>query len=257
MLVLVFFMGICPLLGWGKSAWHSIKRNFLYTILATVVIAVAILISGIGNWYAAAAIICGLPLFTICLEWYRGTRARHRTRKENCIRAFFALINSNRARYGGFLVHIGIILIALGVIGSSFYNIERAATLDVGESIDIGNYNLTYNELILKQDNVKASAVADMSISRNGRLTETMHPSYNYWFSHEYHFAEVAVRTTLAEDLFVSLVWTGFDPKDKSATFRVLVNPLIVWIWMGGGFFLLGGAVALSSKETQLFKNEG
>jgi len=254
MLLLVLLMGVCPLLGWGKPAWHSIRRNLLYTLLATIVIAIVILISGIGNWYAAAAIICGLPLFTICLEWYRGTRARRRTRGENCIRAFFSLLGSNRARYGGFLAHIGIILIAVGVIASSFYNIERTVTLDIGDSMSIGKYELTYNELILKQDNVKVSAVAAMSVSQNGHLAGIMHPSYDYWFSHEDHFAEVAVRTTPAEDLFISLVWTGYDPKDKSATFRVLVNPLIVWIWVGGVFFVLGGAVALSSREKQLYE---
>jgi cytochrome c-type biogenesis protein CcmF len=200
---------------------------------------------------------CGFPLFIICREWYRGTRARHRTRGENLIRAFFSLVNSNRARYGGFLAHIGIILIALGVIVSSFYSIERTATLEIGESMSTGKYKLTYSELIFKQDNVKASAVASVSVSRNGRLAGMMHPSYDYWFRYDDHFAEVAVRTTPAEDLFVSLVWTGFDPRDKSATFRVLVNPLIVWIWAGGGFFLLGGAVAFSAKEKQPSGVEG
>jgi cytochrome c-type biogenesis protein CcmF len=76
-----------------------------------------------------------------------------------------------------------------------------------------------------------------------------MRPSYAYWFSHDNFFAEVAVRTTAAEDLFISLGWTNFDPDDKSATFRVLVNPLIVWIWVGSAFFLIGGAVSFSFRE--------
>ena len=257
MLVLVFLMGVCPLLGWGKSAWHSMKMNLLYTLLATMVIAIVILLSGIGNWYAAAAIICGLPLVTICLDWYRGTRARHRTSKKNYIRAFFSLLNSNRARYGGFLAHIGIILIALGIIASSFYDIEKTVTLNIDESMNVGEYKLTYNELTLKQDKTKVSAIASKSVSQNGRLTGVMHPSYDYWFRHKTHFAEVAVRTTPAEDLFISLVWTSYDPEDKSATFRVLVNPLVVWIWVGGGFFLLGGVVAFSSREKQPARVEG
>ncbi len=251
MLVLVFLMGICPLLGWGKAAWHSMKRNLLFTFIAAVVIAIAVLVSGAGNWYAVAALVGGLPLFTICLEWYRGTRARHSTRRESHIRAFFSLINSNRARYGGFLVHIGVIIIALGIIASSFYEMEKTETLNIGDTMNIGDYQLTYSERILKQDNVKVGAVASMSVSRNGRLKGVMNPSYDYWFLHQAHFAEVAVRTTLAEDLFVSLVWTDYDPADKSATFRVLVNPLIVWMWVGGGFFLLGGAIAFSLEEKQ------
>jgi cytochrome c-type biogenesis protein CcmF len=257
MLVLVFLMGICPLLGWGKAAWHSIKRNFLYAFIAAVVIAIAILASGAGNWYAVAAVVCGLPLFTVCLEWYRGTRGRHAIRRENHIRAFFSFINSNRARYGGFLVHIGVILIALGIIASSFYEMEKTVTLDIGDTVGIGDYQLTYSERLLKQDNVKVSAVASMSVSRNGRLKGVMNPSYDYWFLHEAHFAEVAVRTTPAEDLFVSLVWTDYDPADKVATFRVLVNPLIVWMWVGGGFFLLGGAIAFSLEEKQAAGGEG
>jgi len=249
MLVLVFLMGVCPLLGWGKSSWNAIKQNFLYTFLTTLVVAIAILISGIGNWYAVVAVVCGLPLFTIFLEWFRGTKARHHAGKENYVRAFFSLLNRNRARYGGFLAHVGIILIALGIIASSFYNIEKTMTLDIGESMNIGKYELTYDELLLKQDRAKISAIADISVSRNGRLLGTMHPSYDYWFSQKSTFAEVAVRTTPAEDLFISLVWTRYDPKDKSAAFRVLVNPLIVWIWVGGGFFLLGGVLAFSSRE--------
>jgi cytochrome c-type biogenesis protein CcmF len=257
MLVLVFLMGICPLLGWSRAAWHSVRRNILYPFLTTLAVAVVILLSGIGNWYAAVAIICGLPLFAILLEWYRGTRSRHRTRSESYARAFLALLGRNRARYGGFLAHIGIILIALGIIVSSFYSIERTATLNIGESVNIGGYKLTYHELVLKQDNVKVSAVASILVERSGRLVGVMQPSYDYWFRHDDHFAEVAVRTTPAEDLFVSLVWTGFDPGDKSATFRVLVNPLIVWIWTGGGFFLLGGMLAISTGEKQPSGVEG
>jgi cytochrome c-type biogenesis protein CcmF len=91
-------------------------------------------------------------------------------------------------------------------------------------------------------------------VDRNERKVAVMYPSYDYWFGYQDHFAEVAVRTTPAEDLFVSLFWTSYDPGDKSAAFRVLVNPMIVWMWVGGGFFLLGGVVAFSAKEKQQSK---
>jgi cytochrome c-type biogenesis protein CcmF len=251
MLLLVLLMGVCPLLGWGKSVWKSARRHILFFFLAVIVVAVAIFISGIGNWYIAVVVLGSLALFIIFREWWRGSIARHRSQGENFVRAFFSLINSNRARYGGFLAHIGIILVALGIITSSFYSLEKAATLDIGESVSAGKYELSYNELIYKQDNVKVSAVATVLVSKNGTPAGVMRPAYDYWFSHEDFFAEVAVRTNAAEDLFVSLVWTGFDPEDRTATFRVLVNPLIVWIWVGGGFFLIGGAVSFSFKEKQ------
>jgi cytochrome c-type biogenesis protein CcmF len=251
MLLLVFLIAVCPLFGWGKSIWKSAGRNVIFFFLAVIVIAAAILISGIGNWYIAVVLLCGLPLYIISRECYRGTIARRASTGKNCARAFFSLVNSNRARYGGFAAHIGIVLITLGIIVSSFYSVEKTATLNIGDSMSAGNYELSYNELMFKQDSLKTSAVADIQVSTNGKSLGIMSPSYAYWFSHDDFFAEVAVRTTAAEDLFISLVWTNFSPADKSATFRVLVNPLIVWIWVGGVFFLLGGAIAITWQEKQ------
>ena len=251
MLALVFFMGVCPLLGWSKSSWNSLKQSLLYPFLAIFIIAVVILIFG-GNWYAIMVLVCGFPLLNIFREWFRGTRERNRTMKGNYIQAFLSLVRNRRARYGGFIVHIGIILIALGIIASSLYSIEKTATLDVGQSMNVGRYELTYDELTLKQSAEKASAIAHISVNRNGRLIKIMYPEYNYWFSQKESFAEVAIRTTPADDLFISLVWTGYDPSDKLATFRVLVNPLVIWIWVGGGFLLLGGLISFSQSVKQL-----
>ena len=248
MLALVFLMGICPLLAWGKSGWRTAGRKVIWSVLAAAVVAVIILISGTGNWYIASVAVGGLIVFVIFREWYLGIKARRKNRGEGYIRAFFSLIGGNRARYGGFLAHIGIMLITLGIIASSFYGLEKTATLDVGETMNVGDYELTYNELLFSQDNTKVSAVADITVRRDGRTLGAVRPSFDYWFSHQDSFAEVAVRTTPAEDLFVSLIWTGYNPEDKSAAFRVLVNPLVVWIWVGGGFFLLGGAVSFTAK---------
>ena len=121
LLVLVFLMGICPLLGWRKSSSALFRHNAIFPFLASSIATMVILISGIGNWYALAALVCGFPLFTILQEWFRGTRTRHRTKGENHLLAFLLLIWRNRPRYGGFIVHIGIILITIGVIGSSLY----------------------------------------------------------------------------------------------------------------------------------------
>ena len=251
MLALVFLMGFCPLLGWGKLKWRTAGRNLVWFFAATAVITVIVILSGIGNWYIVTITSGGLILFVVIRECFRGTRARRKNLGKGYLQAFFSLIGSNRARYGGFLAHIGIMLITLGIIASSFYGVEKTETLNTGQTMNINDFELTYNELLFSQDNTKVSAVADITVERDGRTLGKVRPSFDYWFSHQDTFAEVAVRTTPAEDLFVSLIWTGFDPDDKTATFRVLVNPLIVWIWAGGGLFLLGGALSFTAQTKE------
>jgi cytochrome c-type biogenesis protein CcmF len=251
LLILVITMGICPLLGWGKTSWNAIKRNFLYPLIFIAVIFIIVLIIDVNSWYVGLLIglVC-FPLATIISEWVRGSIARHRNKSENYLRAFINLITSNRSRYGGLLVHLGIVMISLGIIASSFFSIESTATIEPGESLSAGKYEFVYEELILKQDSIKTSAVASITVLDNGREISVMKPSYDYWFQYKDNFAEVAVRSTPAKDIFVSLIWTSYNPADKAATFRVLVSPLIIWIWIGGGFFLLGGVLAYSAGST-------
>jgi len=242
MLVAVFFIGVCSSLGWRKTSWGSIRSYLLGALVPAVVAAVAILISGIGNWYAVAALVCGFPLLVVLVEWVRGTRSRRRAAGKGYVTAFFSMIWSNRPQHGGFIVHIGIILITVGIIGSSMYDVEGIATLDIGESMAVGGYELTYDGLSLDEDEAKLNAVASISVKRGAKSVGTMSPQLNYWFAPMQSFAEVAIRTTLAEDLFISM--PSYDPGDGSATFRVLVTPLVVWMWIGGGVLLLGGAIA-------------
>ena len=249
MLLLVFFMGVCPLLGWARTSWQSVRGNFLFSSLVTLLIVVIVIIIGGGKWYAISAAVCSFPFLVVLLEWFRGAKARQRSRKENYLGAALALLNSNRPRYGGFLVHIGIILIALGIVVSSFYSTENTASLEVGQSMEVGGYDFTYDELIFKQDNAKVSAIATLTLGRQGDLIGQLYPENNYWFNYMDTFAEAAVRTTPAEDIFVSLVWTSFDQQDKSVTIRAMVNPLVVWIWVGGGFLVLGGIITFSHQD--------
>jgi cytochrome c-type biogenesis protein CcmF len=250
LLAIVFFMGVCPLLGRAKSFWNIIKSNFLYSIIATLIIIVIVIIFDSSRWYIAVLIgLACFPLATIIFEWSRGTIRRHRNRRENGLKAFFNLFRSNPARYGGLLVHIGVIMISLGIIVSSFYSHEGTKTLSPGESMNVGKYEFKYEEQVLKQDSLKVSAIASISVIKDGRLVTSLKPSYDYWFRHKNSFAEVAVRSTPANDIFVSLIWTDYTSQDKKATFRVLVNPLILWIWVGGGFFLLGGVLAFSAHR--------
>jgi cytochrome c-type biogenesis protein CcmF len=242
LLVIVFFLGICPLLSWRRTSRSTLRRNFLIPFLAAAAAAIIIMILGIGNWYAVAALVGGFPLMTIFVEWVRGTRARHRSKGENYPLAFLSLVGGNRPRYGGYLVHIGIALIAIGILGSSLYDIEETATLTRGESLEVGDYTLRLDDLDWREEDTKVVSYATVAVFRGDSRITTMYPENNYWYRHQNNFAEASVRTTLADDVFV--VMSGYDHSAGTVSLRALVNPLVVWLWIGGGFLILGGLVA-------------
>ncbi len=252
LLLMVFCMGIVPLLGWGKSSSRMLRRNLLYSFLGVFLIVIVILMSGIGNWYAVAALVCGFPLATIFREWFKGTRVYHRTSQENYLHSFTSLTWGNKPRYGGFVAHIGIILIALGVIGSSMYGVDKFATLDLGQSMEIKGYTLTNNglsyddetetDIYSGQPDGKEVVAAEITIYRDEQYLKTVFPTRNHLVSQNTYQADSVIQTTIIDDLIVRL--SGYDLEAASASLNVMVNPLVIWIWIGAGILLVGGTIA-------------
>ena len=241
-LTIILLTGICALIGWRRASTKNLTRNFIPPLVVALILGIALFILGVRQWYALVAFsICSFVLYTIFYEWFRGTRARHRMKAENYLKAFFGLIWANRPRYGGYIVHIAIILIAIGVVGSSFYGTEKEATLKIGESMTINNYTLTYEGMDSYETESKTVVSATLSIYSKGKLIGELIPEKYFHRSFEQSVTEVAKRSTLVEDLYVILV--GWD-EDGTTAFRVLVNPLVSWIWIGGWVFLLGGLIA-------------
>ncbi len=241
-LAIILLAGICTLIGWRKASLRNLVHNFLWPFVAAVVTGILIFILGIRQGFALVAFpVCTFVLATVFSEWFRGVKARHRMKGENYLKAFLNLIGANRPRYGGYIIHIAIILIAIGVIGSSLYSTDKEATLKPGESITIDNYSLTYDNIDSYETQSKGVVVATLSVRNHGRLLGTLTPEKYFHRSYEQPVTEVAIRSTVIEDLYVILVgWTA----DGSATFKVLVNPLVNWIWIGGGVLVLGGLIA-------------
>jgi len=240
LLALVFLMGICPALRWRRTSPRAALKKLAGPFAIAAVFALIIWSLGWGNWYAVAALVCGLPLLAILAEWLR--ESRYRSQKENPLLVFPRLIWHNRPRYGGFIAHIGIILITLGVIGSSMYDTEAYGTLRPGEVMGLKGYELTGNGVSIEYDDEKLSATASVIVTKGSQQVAELHPERSFWFNQVRSSAEVAIRTTAREDLFVSLI--DYDMETGSITIRVVVNPLVVWMWVGGGFILLGGIIA-------------
>ena len=218
--------------------------------MTSLIVGIILFILGIREVYALIAYpLFSFVLFTILYEWFRGTRARHRMRAENYLKAFWGLIGANRPRYGGYIVHIGIILLAIGVVGSSVYNVEKEATIKPGESMTIKNYTLTYENMDHYDTQSKHVVTATLSVYNQGKLIGKLIPEKYFHRSYEQPVTEVAIRSTLVEDLYVILI--GWD-EDGTTAFKVLVNPLVNWIWIGGIVVVLGGLIAFWPERRKM-----
>ena len=241
-LALILLAGICTLTGWRRVSIRNLTRHFLWPLLAGLILGIVIFILGVREWYALIGFpICGFVLTTILYEWSRGVKVRHQIRAENYFKAFWCLITTNRPRYGGYIVHIAILLMTIGIVGSSLYDVEQEVTLKPGEMMTIKNYTLTYENLDIYETENRAVVTTTLSVNNHGELVGKLVPEKYFHRSYKQPVTEVAIRTTLREDLYVILL--GWD-EDNTATFKVLVNPLVSWIWIGGGVFLLGGLIA-------------
>ncbi len=151
------------------------------------------------------------------------------------------MIGANRPRYGGYIVHIAILLIAVGIVGSSLYSVEKEAALLPGESMTIKDYTLTYENIDQYQTESKTVVTATLSVYNKGEFIGILTPEKYFHRTYEQPVTEVAIRSTLLEDLYVILAsWE----EDGTTAFKVLVNPLVNWIWIGGAVFVLGGLIS-------------
>ena len=238
-------MGAGPALPWGGASWRTIRERFALPVLAGLVgLAAAWLLLGAREPGPLAAI--GLALFVVAMmgeEVVRGARARASGRGEAPPTAVWRLTTRNRRRYGGYLVHAGILRHGdrhrdLGHLG-----IQATATLRPGEEMTLGPYRLRHERLVIEplaSDARVRETRAELMISgpQSGSLTTALRD----YPSSTTPIATPAVRSSFGEDLYVTLI--AYNPDTGSATLRVFVNPLVGWIWLGGAIVALGAVFA-------------
>ncbi|MDO8491201.1 MAG: heme lyase CcmF/NrfE family subunit [Dehalococcoidia bacterium] len=241
-LAVIVLTGICSLIGWRRASKTNLLRNFLWPAVLSIVVSAGLFLIGVRQWLPLAAVFfCVFVVLTIFYELARGTRARSRMKAENYGKAFFGLIWANKPRYGGYIVHIGVVLIAIGVIGSSFFQVQSEAILKPGESMSLGKYTLTYEGMDNYVTESKSITSTTLSVTNSGEPIGKMVPLKYVTPTSEQPTTEVAIRSTPVEDLYVILV--GWDA-DGSASFKVLVNPAVAGIWVGGIVLFFGGLIA-------------
>ena len=248
MLALLFLMAICPLISWQKAVFNRFIKNAIAPLLAAVVFAIILVAMGVKGMYAIVGLTVTAFMFIIHLaEFWRGIKARRKATKEGFIKAAIQLTMKNQRRYGGYIVHIGMAIIAIGVISSNAYSEEMMKTVNKGESFQVGNYELTFQELTETDKNGNGIVTANMDVLYKGKSNGTILPEKIFYGTWPEPSSEVAIKTNWKEDLYVVL--SSWESKEK-VTFVVKINPFVSWIWAGGILMMIGTAIALIGGKT-------
>ena len=235
-LALLALTGLCPLIAWRKTTLRNLMSNFLLPSVIAAGGAVVFFISGIRQGYPLLSFtLCLFVLTTVFLEFSRGARARKEMAGGGFVRALWTVVNRNKRRYGGYIVHVGIVLIFVGITGSAF-KMEKQATVKKGESFTIKDYTLRYDSLSRYPTASKEVVAASLSLFNSGEKKGVLYPEKNFHHGQDQPATEVAIHSTLKEDIYVVLA--GYE--EDTATFKVLVTPLVIWIWIGGTVMALG-----------------
>ncbi len=243
---LVLLMGIAPLAAWRHSTAKTLGRAMWKPFIASLLLGLGLpLLMGVYNWAALLGFwLCAFVVTVTLYEFWRGAQARHHRSGEKLLLALWRLAGRNRRRYGGYIIHLGVVLMAIGIIGTELFHTETQGTIPQGGQITLGDYSLRYDSLaIFDTPDGRNVARAVVRVEKNGRYIGELHPRRDFFFEAQQPMTIPGVRSTWEDDLYVILVdWLPVS--SQGATFKVYHNPLINWLWLGGLVFLLGTMVA-------------
>ena len=243
-LAILTLAGICPIIAWRRATPDRLLRKLRLPLAATVLLTIGLLVAGMRDVYALVSFsLCGFVAFTTLVEFAAGTRARRSATGEAWGQAFVRLVDRNKRRFGGFIVHLAVVLILVGITGSSVFKKEQVASLKRGESFSIGHFTLTLEEMVSHDTPNHEFLGARLQVASAGRTVGTLLPGQNFYKAGQNPSSEVDIRSTLTEDLY--LILTGFDPQEGRATVKAYLNPLVAWIWIGGAVLILGSWLAI------------
>jgi cytochrome c-type biogenesis protein CcmF len=254
-LVLLFLTGVGPLIAWRKASAENLRDQFTWPAVATVVpIAVLALFRGMRASSALFSDKVQVPLALVCFgfcafvfatigqEFYRATRIRQGHTKLDFFTSLIGLVARGKRRYGGYLVHLAIVLMFIGFAGSA-YKQESEATLERGQTVKLDRYTVRYDGLERSEDSQKTVVAANLTVLVGGREFGRMKPAKWVYKGHEEEpTTEVEIRRMGKEDLF--LVLNGYDGEAGIANLKVVINPLVNWIWIGFLLLALGTVIA-------------
>jgi cytochrome c-type biogenesis protein CcmF len=254
-LILLFLMAVGPAISWRRGNFSSFKRHFLRPLIFSSFVVVLFIYLDPSRIYAAISFgLCFLICITVISEFYRAVKAKKDTTASSTIGSLGNVVVSKPRKYGGMVVHLAVAIMTVAITASSAYKIERDVVLTPGDSASVGKYTLVLEKLSQSEQKNYFSLMADVGVygmEGKKRIT-TLYPERRFYPRNEETTTEVDLRITLLDDLYIALA--GYDGSSEktnstgltgSATFKIFVNPLQVWLWFGALLMIFGAILVI------------
>jgi cytochrome c-type biogenesis protein CcmF len=244
-LFLVFLMAIGPIIAWRRASWDNLKRNFLWPAAAALALGLVLYVWKVKEFLPLLGFtLLSFVVLTILYDTALALRARKRIAGEGILRGLITLTRRNQRRYGGLVVHLGVVLIFMGIAGSMTYSIEKEATLAVKQDLNIGNYRILFEGLTGSQQPTHFRVEGAFRVFHNGADEGIVNPALKFFPTQQSPIGRAVHQSSLTEDIY--LILSGFSEVDRNhATLKALVRPLVIWMWIGGFVIALGTLICI------------
>src|SRR3954471_19241363 len=248
-LALLVLTGIAPLLAWRKSTLSNLVHQFAWPVAVMMVTAAAVYALGIRVWASGICFaLCGFVAGTIAQEFIRGAQVRKGASGVDVVSAMIGLVSRQKRRYGGYIVHLGIVLMFLGFAGQGYKQHEDNLRLKPGETAQVGRFTIRHDSVGVTSDEQKQMITGHVTVLRDGKELAQMTPARWLFEKHEDQpTTEVAIRRSAGEDVYVVLA--AYEVESQIGIYAVTVNPLVNWIWLGFGVLAFGTGLALLPEQ--------
>lgn len=249
-LFLLFLTGVGPLIAWRRSSWDSLKRAFLWPTICFAVTVGVLLGFGVRHFYALVSLgLCAFVTATIAMEFWKGARAIAIKSQMNLLRATVELTHRNTRRYGGYLVHMGVVLMFIGFTGAAF-NKDTTREVKLGDHFKLGAYEFQVKEVADGDNPNYLWQHAVIGVSKGGEFVTDLMPEKRIYKASEQPTSEVAIRRQLNEDVYLNFAGMSQTEADR-AIIQAYLFPLVSWIWIGFWVLMMGTIVCLIPSKVK------
>jgi cytochrome c-type biogenesis protein CcmF len=249
-LALIFLMGVGPLIAWRRASPENLRRNFLWPVLIGLVAAALFRLAGVGSTLVAVSL--ALAIFvaaTIVVDLVRAVRARRRL-GEGALRALGGLLVRHNRRYGGFVVHLAVLVVAVGVTGSQTWSVHTETTLKRGEQAELAGYQIRFDGLRESQESNHGKVTGTFTVVNGKAAGTVLEPAKKFYPQEQSPIAYVDYRLGLIDDIY--LVLGDFARDGTSVTVKIQVNRMVSWIWLGGVVLTLGTLLSVLPERRKV-----